>query len=241
MPRRAARCMRAGARRPRWRRRVAPDVCRVLPFDDISLDISGGWDAPTHIRAWAYTELWADEDGPAPFLFTTCGGAAVWLNGEKVLEFTPFTRNIPADTPLELTLRKGRNSVLVFFDDLAERDAAFLLRLCWQGTDAPPEQRVPVGAANPTLLEQGEQAMRSLCFSRNHYAAGPVSLRCENPFAQQTLHVTLEGATEENEQAGVLFTRTADFAPGQTRRPWGTAPSSRSDFFCCRPPLWWRE
>ena len=23
-------CMRAGARRPRWRRRVAPDVCRVL-------------------------------------------------------------------------------------------------------------------------------------------------------------------------------------------------------------------
>ena len=29
------------------------------PFDDISLDISGGWDAPTHIRAWAYTELWA--------------------------------------------------------------------------------------------------------------------------------------------------------------------------------------
>ena len=132
------------------------------PFDDISLDISGGWDAPTHIRAWAYTELWADEDGPAPFLFTTCGGAAVWLNGEKVLEFTPFTRNIPADTPLELTLRKGRNSVLVFFDDLAERDAAFLLRLCWQGTDAPPEQRVPVGAANPTLLEQGEQAMRSL-------------------------------------------------------------------------------
>lgn len=191
------------------------------PFDDISLDISGGWDAPTHIRAWAYTELWADEDGPAPFLFTTCGGAAVWLNGEKVLEFTPFTRNIPADTPLELTLRKGRNSVLVFFDDLAERDAAFLLRLCWQGTDAPPEQRVPVGAANPTLLEQGEQAMRSLCFSRNHYAAGPVSLRCENPFAQQTLHVTLEGATEENEQAGVLFTRTADFAPGQTRASLG--------------------
>lgn len=191
------------------------------PFDDISLDISGGWDAPTHIRAWAYTELWADEDGPAPFLFTTCGGAAVWLNGEKVLEFTPFTRNIPADTPLELTLRKGRNSVLVFFDDLAERDAAFLLRLCWQGTDAPPEQRVPVGAADPTLLEQGEQAMRSLCFSRNHYAAGPVSLRCENPFAQQTLHVTLEGATEENEQAGVLFTRTADFAPGQTRASLG--------------------
>lgn len=145
----------------------------------------------------------------------------MWLNGEKVLEFTPFTRNIPADTPLELTLRKGRNSVLVFFDDLAERDAAFLLRLCWQGTDAPPEQRVPVGAANPTLLEQGEQAMRSLCFSRNHYAAGPVSLRCENPFAQQTLHVTLEGATEENEQAGVLFTRTADFAPGQTRASLG--------------------
>ena len=132
------------------------------PFDDISLDISGGWDAPTHIRAWAYTELWADEDGPAPFLFTTCGGAAVWLNGEKVLEFTPFTRNIPADTPLELTLRKGRNSVLVFFDDLAERDAAFLLRLCWQGTDAPPEQRVPVGAANPTLLEQGEQEIEYL-------------------------------------------------------------------------------
>lgn len=52
-------------------------------------------------------------------------------------------------------------------------DAAFLLRLCWQGTDAPPEQRVPVGAANPTLLEQGEQAMRSLCFSPQPLCGGP--------------------------------------------------------------------
>ncbi|MFQ8832455.1 MAG: hypothetical protein ACLR7U_06010 [Ruthenibacterium lactatiformans] len=53
--------------------------------------------------------------------------------------------------------------------------AAFVLA----GNGCAAEQRVPVGAANPTLLEQGEQAMRSLCFSRNHYAAGPVSLRCE--------------------------------------------------------------
>ncbi len=38
----------------------------------------------------------------------------MWLNGEKVLEFTPFTRNIPADTPLELTLRKQKTACWCF-------------------------------------------------------------------------------------------------------------------------------
>jgi hypothetical protein len=167
---------------------ASPQTFAVYCLRDISLDIRRMGRAQ-HIRAWAYTELWADEVGPAPFLFTTCGGAAVWLNGEKVLEFTPFTRNIPADTPLELTLRKGRNSVLVVFDDLAERDAAFLLRLCWQGTDAPPEQRVPVGAANPRCWSRGAGHAPPF-FSRNHYAAGPVCLRCENLSASRRCIVT---------------------------------------------------
>lgn len=95
------------ARRPRRLPCTGPSTTSALtsPADGTRPRIS----APGRIPSFGRTRT-----APAPFLFTTCGGAAVWLNGEKVLEFTPFTRNIPADTPLELTLRKGRNSVLVF-------------------------------------------------------------------------------------------------------------------------------
>ena len=148
----------------------------------------------------------------------------------------------PADTPLELTLRKGRNSVLVFFDDLAEAGrgvpAAFVLagNGCAAGA-----ARARWARRTPSCWSRASRPCAAFASAATIMRRAPSVCGVKIPFAQQTLHVTLEGATEENEQAGVLFTRTADFAPRQTRASPGTAPSSRSDFFCCRPPLWWRE
>ncbi|MFQ9762266.1 MAG: hypothetical protein ACLRYE_03085 [Gemmiger formicilis] len=37
---------------------------------------------------------------------------------------TPYHHNEPVPTPLTLPLQRGRNKLLVFFDNYAERDAA---------------------------------------------------------------------------------------------------------------------
>ena len=41
-----------------------------------------------------YVLLEAEADGDVEFELETCGGAAVWVNGTFVADFTPFTRNM---------------------------------------------------------------------------------------------------------------------------------------------------
>lgn len=60
------------------------------PFDDIGVTYAWDCETPACLSAWAYTELDAAEAGSVPFDLITCGGAALWLNGEKLTEVTPL-------------------------------------------------------------------------------------------------------------------------------------------------------
>ena len=66
-----------------------------------------------------YVLLEAEADGDVEFELETCGGAAVWVNGTFVADFTPFTRNMVKRTTIVLPLKAGRNRLLVCLDDLA--------------------------------------------------------------------------------------------------------------------------
>ena len=146
-------------------------------------------------------------------IFSACGGAALWLNGEKLTEVTPYHHNEPVPTPLTLPLQKGRNKLLVFFDNYAERDATIILRLRWKGEGTAPEQVIPVGEADAARLAEAEHLMRSLSFHRNHFTAGPVLLDYDGADIAESYHLAFVGGTEENVKGGVLFRREADTLP----------------------------
>ena len=183
------------------------------PFDDIGLTYAWDCETPACLSAWAYTELDAAEAGSVPFDLITCGGAALWLNGEKLTEVTPYHHNEPVPTPLTLPLQKGRNKLLVFFDNYAERDATIILRLRWKGEGTAPEQVIPVGEADAARLAEAEHLMRSLAFHRNHFTAGPVLLDYDGADIAESYHLAFVGGTEENVKGGVLFRREADTLP----------------------------
>lgn len=183
------------------------------PFDDIGVTYAWDCETPACLSAWAYTELDAAEAGSVPFDLITCGGAALWLNGEKLTEVTPYHHNEPVPTPLTLPLQKGRNKLLVFFDNYAERDATIILRLRWKGEGAAPEQVIPVGEADAARLAEAEHLMRSLAFHRNHFTAGPVLLDYDGADIAESYHLAFVGGTEENVKGGVLFRREADTLP----------------------------
>lgn len=183
------------------------------PFDDIGVTYAWDCETPACLSAWAYTELDAAEAGSVPFDLITCGGAALWLNGEKLTEVTPYHHNEPVPTPLTLPLQKGRNKLLVFFDNYAERDATIILRLRWKGEGAAPEQVIPVGEADAARLAEAERLMRSLAFHRNHFTAGPVLLDYDGADIAESYHLAFVGGTEENVKGGVLFRREADTLP----------------------------
>lgn len=183
------------------------------PFDDIGVTYAWDCETPACLSAWAYTELDAAEAGSVPFDLITCGGAALWLNGEKLTEVTPYHHNEPVPTPLTLPLQKGRNKLLVFFDNYAERDATIILRLRWKGEGTAPEQVIPVGEADAARLAEAEHLMRSLAFHRNHFTAGPVLLDYDGADIAESYHLAFVGGTEENVKGGVLFRREGDTLP----------------------------
>ena len=183
------------------------------PFDDIGVTYAWDCETPACLSAWAYTELDTAEAGSVPFDLITCGGAALWLNGEKLTEVTPYHHNEPVPTPLTLPLQKGRNKLLVFFDNYAERDATIILRLRWKGEGTAPEQVIPVGEADAARLAEAEHLMRSLAFHRNHFTAGPVLLDYDGADIAESYHLAFVGGTEENVKGGVLFRREADTLP----------------------------
>jgi hypothetical protein len=190
------------------------------PFDDTGVDFSYFWSTPTHVSAFASTVLFSPGDRRINVDAITCGGMAVWLNGKFAGRFEPFTRNTPGSAALALDLRRGENRIDVWWDDLAERDTAFYFRLACADA-AGIEQRIPVGQRDPFLLRRVEQAMEGLAFVRNHFTSGEVTVRCENPYEHDPFSIRFTGATEENAKTGLLFTCTAQFAPGKHRAGLG--------------------
>lgn len=185
------------------------------PFGDIGLTFAWDCETPACLSAWACTELEAAEDGPRPFDLITCGSAALWCNGSKVAEVTPYCHNTPVPARIQLPLRRGRNRLLVFFDNYAERDATVILRLRDEGAGPEPVQCLPAGGGNAARLAAAERVMTSLSFRRNHFTEGPVLLDYDRQAAAAAAPCELRfyGGTEENRKGGVFFDRTVRLDP----------------------------
>lgn len=186
------------------------------PFDDIGLTYAWDCETPSLLAAWAYTELESDDAGELPFELSACGSAVLWVNGSKVMEYTPYSHNTPSTTAVILPLAKGRNRILVYFDNYAERDAAIILRLRYCGAGPEPVQVLPVGTADAARLAEAEALMRSLSFSRNHFTEGPVVLEYEGASIDRPYTLSFRGGTEENTKGGVYWHRTVETLPHET-------------------------
>jgi hypothetical protein len=197
------------------------------PFNDTRVDLSYFWSTPTHVSAYAAAMLISPAEQTVQCEVLTCGGISIRLNGAEVCRFEPFTRNTPASAVFPMPLKAGENTVEVWWDEVAERDTAFFFSLAVNeprksgGENAGLEQGIPIGRRDAALLRRAEQAMEELAFVRNHFTAGEVTIRCENPYEDQPFTIDFTGATEENAKTGRLFHRTAQLAPGKHRASLG--------------------
>lgn len=101
-----------------------------FPYGNVNVDRSGFWHIPTSLTSWYVCYLEAEEGiERLPATLSTCGGATVWVNDEKVVCFRPFTRNMVKHTKTTFSLHKGMNMLCVCLEDLAERDTDYYFRL----------------------------------------------------------------------------------------------------------------
>ncbi|HEU0221926.1 MAG TPA: hypothetical protein VFR34_06905 [Paracoccaceae bacterium] len=196
-----------------------------LPFGSPRLDLSGFWFRPTGLATWARTYLEAEAPGRARLRLGTCGGAILWVNGTEASWMAPYSRNLEEKREFELPLRAGLNEVIIFFDDLAERDARYFFQLDYlSGPAARVALPVPVGAA---IAEGLEVALDGMRFDRTAYFEGDITLTFGRPLpADVTAQVAIEGDFMSTER----FDHDFRLEAGTTRLVIGPAEQAPADF-----------
>lgn len=190
-----------------------------FPFGNPGVDASGFYYRPTYLRMYGYVELKAEEAGDAAFELETCGGVTIWLNGNFILDYTPFTRNMVKKTTLSLPLLKGHNKLLICLDDLAERDTDYYFRLRSMG-EASLSMLVPVtDEVDGRILNQLEEMLEGMSFDKEAYISEAVRLGISNPLLKP---LKLKAAIVPGEfieklegQENMVKTREYDLLPGE--------------------------
>lgn len=101
------------------------------------------WYRPTHLTRWAATILVTPDATDAAFRLTTNGGVRVFVAGVEAARFEPFRRNRSESVSIRLPLKAGANEVVVFTEDLAERDTDWYFELI-RLDEAPLIARLPL-------------------------------------------------------------------------------------------------
>ncbi|EAR68619.1 hypothetical protein B14911_03514 [Bacillus sp. NRRL B-14911] len=157
-----------------------------FPWKNKKVEQSGFWQQPTHLKSWALTHIRSDIEQKVPFRMFTCGSAAVWINGEKVLQFSPYTRNLEKNIQFEAVLKEGDNEFLIFYEDLAERDTLYYFRLDYLGTE-PLEMMLPIGKLAADDIHSLENALKGAYFQSDVVKHGDVIIHFENPLKEEVL------------------------------------------------------
>jgi hypothetical protein len=137
--------------------------------------------------------LIAAKAGPARLALETCGGAVLFINGREAGWIAGYLRNLATRSELAVDLAAGENELLVWFDDLAERDARYFFQLDYlDGPAAAQALPVPIDGA---LAAAVEAALDGMHFAQPTCMAGPVVLRIAAPLpVAATVSVALAGA-----------------------------------------------
>lgn len=99
------------------------------PFERDRVDSSAFISTPHKIFTYAKTFFEIEEEGLYNFRIRTCGALKIWVNGQLGYSFAPYTRNHGSESAFSLHLQQGVNEIIVYYEDLAERDVNFYFEL----------------------------------------------------------------------------------------------------------------
>jgi hypothetical protein len=197
-----------------------------LPFGAPRVDLSGFWFRPTVLGTWARTVIKAHTAGQATLRLGTCGGAILFVNGRELGWMADYVRNLEAKRDFTTELRAGENEVMIWFDDLAERDARHFFQLDYiSGPDAEQALPVPVAAETADAIEA---ALDRMHFEHPAYRSGEVALVTSAPLpVDAEAAIAIEGDFMSTEESVKL---TGTLPAGATRLPLAETETLPADF-----------
>lgn len=148
------------------------------PFENDKVEFSTFLTTPHTLSCYAATFIISENDCQWPFLLKTCGGVRIWVNSQLQVTFDPFTRNEPSAQEVNLTFKKGDNHVVVYFDDLAERDINYYFELI-NLSDCTLNGYIPL-LVDSADYQEAERLLASIYFKRDFYASGDIDFVVAN-------------------------------------------------------------
>lgn len=152
-----------------------------FPYENEKVEFSGFWHLPTHIARYAKTYIWVEEAGLYRFRVTTCGRVILNCNGQEALSFSPYHRNVEHKKDVELQLKQGRNEIIVYFDDLAERDTTYFFRLYALDDVNMKIQLFIEENTNINDVLEMEKLMENVSFEKDQITKGEIKLKFDYP------------------------------------------------------------
>lgn len=146
-------------------------------FEDDFVTLSSELPVPTILRCWAKTYIDSDSDAIIPFKLSTPGGMKVWVNGKLEITYKNYTRNTTKSEDVNLSFTKGENEVVVYFDDLGERDVDFIFSMI-NLSDKSLNGHLPL-SYDADVLENAQDTLSSIHFLKDYYDKGDIKFYAE--------------------------------------------------------------
>ncbi|HWV19488.1 MAG TPA: hypothetical protein VN036_00490, partial [Devosia sp.] len=184
-----------------------------LPGSNRRVEFSQFRHRPTRLSRWCRTHISAPTDRYCSFRLETRGGIHIWVDGVLAARFEPFTRNRTEATTVHLPIKAGGSEVIVFTEDMAERDVNWFFELVL--LDAVELDIFLPGAA----LGANVAALKSLAAQVRTaeevtHANGLISLAFDSP---ATLDVDIRAeVTATSHTHALLLDKTLTLKSGET-------------------------
>ncbi|WP_407272084.1 hypothetical protein [Radiobacillus sp. PE A8.2] len=149
-----------------------------FPFENPRVEFSAFIQTPHTLSTFAKTYIVVDDPEKVPFQIMTCGGVEIWVNNAHQVSYTPYTRNLPSAEIIHLSLEKGENEIIVYFDELAERDVNYYFSLQYKGTK-PLQGFIPVRYSTAKITEV-EQLLDNMFLEKDLFTDGFINIQLAN-------------------------------------------------------------
>lgn len=147
------------------------------PFEKTRVDLSAFISTPHQLSTYAITYFDCQEQSEQLLQIETCGGMRIWVNGTQQVSFDPFSRNHGQSELVKLTLQAGTNEIVVYFDDLAERDVNYYFSVINRGKRSIHGHiLLPYEVAD---YQAAESFLYGLSFTKDLYRQGEIEAETE--------------------------------------------------------------
>lgn len=100
-----------------------------IPFENKKVEFSRFNHTPTYLNFFAKGFIESENEKIIKLKIGTTGGVKIWVNGIDEVLYTPYSRNHATYEIIELKLRAGLNEIVIYCDDLAERDINYYFEI----------------------------------------------------------------------------------------------------------------